>query len=466
MVSVSPAEPALPAVGRDINCILSSGSVTEPQAETLQAAFKELDFCSVGVHVREYGTVITTDTIVNAGFVDLSLHPLRLSLVGCVIARGTAYHDNVSTHSIGVPVDITRAVERHGIKCAVCIPIMLAAVMSEGSTLASEHVLGTLMLGSCKLNGVTREHRRLAEAVAASMAPKFADSTSSMYNNITDYVLGPMHGHPYPTLSERPLAQPRSVIQDGCWLDDSDHPDDASSESQHSMASASNQLSPISSRDPLCQAGSSTSFVPPDRPSPQKGGASPHKHTLTKKPNFESASKLRKRNLSTAQRHVAKSSEEAQQRTKVQLLYMLVIIATATCVGYLTPSRQRGPLLIWPPFLQLLPLIFLSFDPNRYYRNSEVMHVLLNITKTIWAVCFGVPRLAPFWTPGRRLAIAWKFGLDFLMVSGLGELARFSTFVWVQALDLVIVATRSSIAALKAGDVSVTLEMDKPTGDA
>ena len=205
-------------------------------------------------------------------------------------------------------------------------------------------------------------HRRLAEAVAASMAPKFADSTSSMYNNITDYVLGPMHGHPYPTLSERPLAQPRSVIQDGCWLDDSDHPDDASSgsqavpvteadnasndsvqddtkpfslsrvdsqsvatlassliapfsvpESEHSMASASNQLSPISSRDPLCQAGSSTSSVPPDRPSPQKGGASPHKHTLTKKPNFESASKLRKRNLSTAQRHVAKSSEEVNR---------------------------------------------------------------------------------------------------------------------------------------------------------
>ena len=52
----------------------------------------------MGVHVREYGTVITTDNIVNAGFADLSLHPLRLSLVGCVIARGTAYHDNVSTH--------------------------------------------------------------------------------------------------------------------------------------------------------------------------------------------------------------------------------------------------------------------------------------------------------------------------------------------------------------------------------
>ncbi|KAL0025332.1 hypothetical protein WJX79_007839 [Trebouxia sp. C0005] len=288
MDSVSPAEPAVQAVGRDINCILRSGRVAEPQAETLQAAFRALEFCSVGVHVREYGTVITTDNIANAGFVDLSLHPLRLSLVGCVITRGTAYHDNVSTHRSGVPADITWPVQRYGIKCAVCIPIKLAALMSEGSTVASEHVLGTLTLGSCKLNGVTQEHRRLAEA----------------------------------------------------------------------------------------------------------------------------------------------------QQTKVQLLYTLVIISTATCVGYLTPSQERGLLLIWPPFLQLLPLVFLSFNPSRYYRNSEVMHVLLNITKTIWAVCYGVPRLGPFWTPGRRLAIAWKFGLDCLMVSGLGELARFSTFVWVQALDL------------------------------
>jgi len=54
----------------------------------------------VGVHVREYDTVITTDNIVNAGFVDLSLHPLRLSLVGCVIARGMPYHDTVSTHRL------------------------------------------------------------------------------------------------------------------------------------------------------------------------------------------------------------------------------------------------------------------------------------------------------------------------------------------------------------------------------
>ena len=58
----------------------------------------------------------------------------------------------------------------------------------------------------------------------------------------------------------------------------------------------------------------------------------------------------------------------------------------------------------------------------RYYRNSEWMHIVLNITKTVWAVCFGVPRQSPFWTPGRRLAIAWKFGIDSLMVSGLGEL--------------------------------------------
>lgn len=600
MNSVSPAEPAVPAVGRDINCILSLGSVTEPQAETLQAAFKELDFCSVGVHVREYGTVITTDNIVNAGFVDLSLHPLKMSLVGCVIARGAAYHNNVSTHRSGVPVDITWAVQRYGIKCAVCIPIKLAAVMSEGSTIASEHVLGTLMLGSCKLNGVTQEHRKLAESVAASMASEFADSTSNMYNNITDYVLGPMHGHPYPKRSERPLPKPRADTQDGYWLDDSDHPDDESSgsqavpvteadnatsssaedgtepfrlsrvdshsvatlassltapfslpESQHSMANASSQVASICSQHSLSRADSSASSVPLDRPSPQKGGASSHKHSLTN-PNSDAASKLSKRNLSTAQRHVAESTEEvsrrfrqaddqrssfsftlplfwskskrsrsddsahegqervsgsqgsatsgpkfkggrpglaqashavsykqrklmlnfkdksvedryclwqAQQRTKVHLLYTFIIIATATCVGYLTPSRERGPLLIWPPFLQLLPLVYISFDPNRYYWNSEVMHVLLNITKTIWAVCFGVPRLGPFLTPGRRLAIAWKCGLDCLMVSGLGELARFSTFVWVQALDLVIVATRSgTLCALpSAAGLSVQL---------
>ena len=58
----------------------------------------------------------------------------------------------------------------------------------------------------------------------------------------------------------------------------------------------------------------------------------------------------------------------------------------------------------------------------RYYRNSEAMHVLLNITKTVWAVFLGVPRHDSFWTHGRRLAVLWKFGLDSLLVSGLGEL--------------------------------------------
>ncbi|DBA76935.1 TPA: hypothetical protein ACH3X1_009531 [Trebouxia sp. C0004] len=420
-----------------------------------------------------------------------------------------------------------------------------------------------------------------------------------MYNNITDYVLGPMHGHPYPTLSKRPLPKPRADIQDGCWLDDSDYPDDESSgsqavpvtevdnassvsvqddtkpfrlsrvdsqpvaalassltapssvpESQHNMARASSQTLPIGSQHSLCQADSGTSSVPLDRPSHQKGGFSPHRHSLTK-PNVDVTSKLRKRNLSKAQRHVAESSEEvsrrfgqtddqrsssfslplvwikpkrsrsddtahegpervsgsqgsatssprfkrrragpaqashavsykqqklmlnfkdksvekryciwqAQQRTKVQLLYTFVIIATATCVGYLTPSQERGSLLIWPPFLQLLPLVTISYNPNRYYRNSEVMHVLLNITKTIWAVCFGVPRLGPFWTPGRRLAIAWKFGLDCLMVSGLGELARFSTFIWVQALDLVIVATRSGALCAMPSDSGLSVQL-------
>ena len=171
-----------------------------------------------------------------------------------------------------------------------------------------------------------------------------------------------MHGHPYPILSDRPLPQPQAVSQDSCWLDDPDHPDDESSggqampvtevdsassdsveidrkpsslsrvdsqsvaalassltapfsvpESQHSMASASSQTLPTSSQHSPCQADSSTSSIPLDRPSHQKGGSSPYKHSLTK-PNFHAASKLRKRNLSTAQRHVAESSEEVSRR--------------------------------------------------------------------------------------------------------------------------------------------------------
>ncbi len=75
----------------------------------------------MGVHVREYGTIITTANIVNAGFVDLSLHLLKLSLVGRVIARGMAYHDNVSIHR-----SVTSAMRHCSQQPAVvfCVPLM------------------------------------------------------------------------------------------------------------------------------------------------------------------------------------------------------------------------------------------------------------------------------------------------------------------------------------------------------
>lgn len=53
---------------------------------------------------------------------------------------------------------------------------------------------------------------------------------------------------------------------------------------------------------------------------------------------------------------------------------------------------------------------------------SELLHVMLNVMKTVWCVWVGTPRPASLWTPNQRLAVLWKFGLDTLMVSGLGEL--------------------------------------------
>ena len=44
--------------------------------------------------------------------------------------------------------------------------------------------------------------------------------------------------------------------------------------------------------------------------------------------------------------------------------------------------------------------------------------------KAVWTVNVAVPYPGSFWTPGKRLAVLWKFGLDSLMVSGLGELVR------------------------------------------
>ena len=55
-------------------------------------------------------------------------------------------------------------------------------------------------------------------------------------------------------------------------------------------------------------------------------------------------------------------------------------------------------------------------------QRSESMYVMLNMMKAVWSVWVGTPRPASFWTPGRRLVVLWKFGLDTLMVSGLGEL--------------------------------------------
>lgn len=60
----------------------------------------------------------------------------------------------------------------------------------------------------------------------------------------------------------------------------------------------------------------------------------------------------------------------------------------------------------------------------RYCRHSEVLHVGLNVLKTIWAVSVGVPCQGEFWNSKRRLAVVWKFSMDNLVISGLGDLVR------------------------------------------
>lgn len=57
----------------------------------------------------------------------------------------------------GFPVDIARAVQRYSVKSAVCVPVRLPAVVSEGNVVASERVLGTLTLASCHLDAVTSQ---------------------------------------------------------------------------------------------------------------------------------------------------------------------------------------------------------------------------------------------------------------------------------------------------------------------
>lgn len=145
--------------------------------------------CSVGVYVQEFGTVITTDSLLAPGFFDLSLCPTRSAMAGCVVSQGKAFHDNTSvlrfgpsTEAIvpfrlccaaldyhccsplyscccrsGFPVDIAHAVQRYSIKSAVCVPVRLTAVVSEGDVIASERILGTLTLASCHLDAVTSQ---------------------------------------------------------------------------------------------------------------------------------------------------------------------------------------------------------------------------------------------------------------------------------------------------------------------
>lgn len=200
------------ALGHSIACVLRSGRVSEQQALVLRSALDGLQYCrhgilgclsalqaathtqlvtcSVGVYVQEFGTVITTDCLLTPGFFDLSLCPTRSAMAGCVVSQGKAFHDNTSvlrcgpsTFAVtalapfrlcyaaldyhccsplyicccrsGFPVDIAHAVQRYSIKSAVCVPVRLAAVVSEGDVVASERILGTLTLASCHLDAVT-----------------------------------------------------------------------------------------------------------------------------------------------------------------------------------------------------------------------------------------------------------------------------------------------------------------------
>lgn len=51
--------------------------------------------CSLGVFVKNYETVITTDNLLSVGFTDLSLCPVKQSVVGSVITRNVGYLDNI-----------------------------------------------------------------------------------------------------------------------------------------------------------------------------------------------------------------------------------------------------------------------------------------------------------------------------------------------------------------------------------
>ena len=111
-------------LSHSIACVLRSGRVSEHQAQVLQGALDGLHYCrygilqclsavkaaihvyfgpcSVGVYVKDFGTVITTDSLLTPGFFDLSLCPTRSSMAGCVVSQAKTFHDNVSVYRFGL----------------------------------------------------------------------------------------------------------------------------------------------------------------------------------------------------------------------------------------------------------------------------------------------------------------------------------------------------------------------------
>lgn len=199
-------------------------------------------------------------------------------------------------------------------------------------------------------------HRSTAERVAAALAPFFADATSSMYNDITDYVLGPMHGHPYPAASEpRPLPPASTASKDSCWPDDSDTEDDDpgtsqllpvteaestpdSAPSDHpsawgslrinmeslspqiaastrpSLASSQQQQQQPRDDTPRAKHEHERAQPQPDRPSGQRGGASDTSSDRQHKPHHDTAGTRRSSALSTAQRRAIDTLAELKRQ--------------------------------------------------------------------------------------------------------------------------------------------------------
>lgn len=109
------------------------------------------------------------------------------------------------------------------------------------------------------------------------MAPGFVEATSDMHNNITDYVLGPMHGQRAPqNPSPRPIPTPPQTpftrCQDDSDSDDDDHHPGPSgaplripvpSRSQSALLSASSLYGTTPQSPPSFVAQTSTELLPP-----------------------------------------------------------------------------------------------------------------------------------------------------------------------------------------------------------